>query len=226
MSRVLVIGDTHEPVCHNKYLRFGLDLYDEYECDTVLHIGDVVDWHSISFHAAHPQCPGPEDEYKLALMKIKKWHTAFPKMKVCIGNHDARIVRLAESVDIPSQFIRDYSDVWKTEGWDWQHEFIIDDVYYFHGTGMGGVHPAYNTMSKMLMSVVMGHCHSRSGIKWKANPTKRIFGMDVGCGIDVKAWQFAYGRHVKDRPILSAGVVLDGIPYHEVMPIGKGERYD
>jgi len=75
------------------------------------------------------------------------------------------------------------------------------------------------------MSVVMGHCHSRSGVKWRANPLTRIFSVDVGCGIDVDAYQFAYGRHIKDRPILSASVILDGIPYHEVMPCGKGEKY-
>jgi hypothetical protein len=77
----------------------------------------------------------------------------------------------------------------------------------------------------MLMSVVMGHCHSRAGIKWRVNPLRRIFALDVGCGIDVKAFQFAYGRHCKDRPVLAAGVVIDGNPYLEIMPIGPGEAY-
>ena len=49
--------------------------------------------------------------------------------------------------------------------------------------------------------------------------------MDTGCGIDNAAYQFAYGKHTKQKPVLSAGVVLDGVPYHEVMPIGRGERY-
>jgi hypothetical protein len=77
----------------------------------------------------------------------------------------------------------------------------------------------------MLMSVVMGHNHAASGIYHTANPQKRIFGMDVGCGIDVKAFQFAYGKHSARRPIVSAGLILDGIPYHEIAPIGKGEKY-
>jgi hypothetical protein len=81
-------------------------------------------------------------------------------------------------------------------------------------------------MGKMLMSVVMGHFHSRAGVVWKANPLRRIFGMDVGCGIDIKAFQFVYGKHTQERPILAAGVVIDGIPYHEVMPCGEGEKYD
>ncbi len=225
MSRVLCIGDIHEPVCRKNYLRFCQDLYKEWDCDTVVFLGDIADWHGISFHAHHPECPGPKDEYELAYAKIQKWYKAFPKAKVCIGNHDARIIRLAESVNIPSKFVRDFNEVWDTPGWNWDYFHIIDDVYYFHGTGNGGTYPAPNAAKKMLMSVVMGHCHTAAGIKWIASPQRRIFGLDVGCGIDDKAFAFAYGQHIIKRSIISAAVVLDGVPYHEIMPISKGERY-
>ena len=225
MSNVLVIGDVHEPVSHPGYLQFCKDLYDEWGCDAVVFIGDVADFQAISFHANNPQCPGATDEYILTKQKIQKWYKAFPKATVTIGNHDERVIRLAESVNVPSKFLRDYSEIWKTPGWKWQHDCIIDDVYYFHGTGNGGIHPAYNAAGKMLMSVVMGHLHARSGVQWRANPLRRIFAMDTGCGIDIDAWQFAYGKHIKIRPILSAGLVLDEIPYHEVMSCGRGEKY-
>jgi hypothetical protein len=144
---------------------------------------------------------------------------------VCIGNHDERVIRLAESVNIPSRYLRDYKEVWNTPNWEWGHEFVVDGVYYFHGTGQGGIHPAWNVAGKMLMSAVMGHCHSRAGVKWRANPMQRVFSLDVGCGIDITAFQFAYGKHIKDRPILSAAVILDGVPYHEIMPCGTNEAY-
>ena len=225
MSRILCIGDIHEPVCRKNYLRFCQDLYREWDCDTVVFLGDIADFSAISFHAAHPECPGPNDEYRLAYAKIQKWYKAFPKAKICIGNHDARIIRLAESVSIPAKFLRNFNEVWDTPGWDWDYHHIIDDVYYFHGTGNGGTYPAPNAAKKMLMSVVMGHCHSAAGIKWIASPQRRIFGMDVGCGIDDKAFAFAYGQHIIKRSIISAAVVLDGVPYHEIMPISSGERY-
>ncbi len=225
--RVLCIGDLHNPVSHPGYLTFCQDLYYEWNCDTVVFIGDVADFQAISFHAANPMCPGPDDEFLLTKQEIQKWYKVFSNKntKVCIGNHDERVIRLAESVNIPSKFLRDYKEIWKTPNWEWEHEHIIDDVYYFHGTAMGGVHPAWNAAAKMLMPVVMGHLHSRAGVKWRANPLRRIFSVDVGCGIDVDAYQFAYGRHIKERPILSAAVILDGIPYHEIMPCGKGELY-
>lgn len=225
MSKVLAVGDIHEPVSHPGYLQFCQDLYYEWKCDSVVFLGDIADFQAVSFHTMNPQCPGPADEFILAKQKIQKWYKAFPKAKVCIGNHDERVLRLAESVQIPSKFLRAFSDIWKTPGWGWEFEHIVDGVYYFHGTAFGGIHPAWNASSKMLMPVVMGHIHSAAGVSWRANPLERIFSVDVGCGIDVDAFQFAYGRHYKKRPILSAAVILDGVPFHEVMQCGKGEIY-
>lgn len=224
--RNLVIGDVHEPVAHPGYLRFCQDLRDEHKCDNVLFIGDCVDWHAISFHAHHPDAPGPKDEYELAFSNMQKWYKAFKEAKVCIGNHDERLIRLAETVNIPSRFLRDYKDIWKTPKWEWGTDHVIDDVFYFHGTGTGGLHPAFNSMMKQLMSVVQGHIHSAAGIKWRANRDRRTFGMDTGCGVDDKAVAFAYGHHQQIRSILSAGIVIDGIPQHFIMPCGPGERYN
>lgn len=223
--RVLVIPDIHEPVSHPAALDFCKDLYKEWNCDTVVFIGDVIDHHAISFHANHPECPGAKDEFELAYSKIQKWYKSFPNSTVCIGNHDARVARLAESVNIPSKYLRDYSDVWNTPKWNWVHSHRIDNVYYFHGTGCSGLHPAFNTMRTLSMSTVIGHTHSNGGIKWLVNERDRMFSMDVGCLIDDDAMNFAYGKMFKKKSVLSAGVVIDGIPYHEMLPCAKGEPY-
>lgn len=225
MSRVLCIGDIHEPVAHPGYRAFCLDLAERLNTDKTVIIGDIADHHAISFHAANPMCPGPKDEGDLIEERIRPWYKAFPKAVVTIGNHDARVTRLAESVNITGRYLREYSEVWKTPEWKWVEDVVIDDVYYFHGTGRSGLHPAYNAMKDNLMSAVIGHLHSAAGVKWRANPTRRTFGMDIGCGIDVDAYQFAYGKHMPSRPILSAGVVIDGVPQHFIMPCGKNEKY-
>jgi len=225
MSRVLAIGDQHEPVCHPGYLSFCKDLYAKFDCDAVVMLGDIADFTAISFHKAHPECPGPKDEAELTKLAIAKWHRAFPKATVTIGNHDERVIRIAEDNAIPKMFLRNHAEVWNTPDWIWKYDETIDEVYYFHGTGNGGKYPAANVRDKVLMSTVMGHNHARAGVNWKANPFKRIFGMDAGCGIDVRAYQFAYGKHIKERPILAAGVVIDGMPQHFVMPCGRREKY-
>jgi len=226
MAKVLAIGDLHEPACHPGYMQFCKDIKRKYKCDTIVFIGDIVDHHSISFHAADPRCPGPDDEYELTLQQVKRWYKAFPDAWVTIGNHDARIQRLAETVNISPIWLRNYSDMWQTPRWDWVHDTVIDDVYYFHGTGKGGLHPAFGAARDMMQSVCMGHCHSASGVKWSASRDKRIFGMDTGCGVDISALSMAYGKHFLRKPILSAAVVIDGIPHHEIMPCGPGEKYE
>lgn len=223
--KILVSGDPHEPVAHPGYLPWLKWLFNKYKCTKTVIIGDIIDNHGISFHAANPNCPGPDDEFLLTQQKIRKWYRAFPNAVVTIGNHDERVLRLAESVNINARYIRDYNEVLGLKKWKWVHDVVIDDVYYFHGTGRGGLYPAINATKTELMSVVMGHIHSASGIKWCTQKRKRIFGLDTGCGIDVDAWQFAYGKHIGRRPVLSAAVILDGIPQHFIMPCGIGERW-
>lgn len=190
-------------------------------------IGDIVDWHGISFHARHPSSPGVKDEYGLAYERVQKWVTAFPVAKVCIGNHDERPSRLAASVNIPNSLhgLDDYSKMWGCPGWDWAYDHVIDKVYYFHGTNRSGMYPAANAEKDMHMSTVMGHCHSRANIIYKATPYERFFGMDTGCLIDDRAFAFAYGKYAKLRSFLSAAVVIDGHPYLECLRCGPGEPY-
>lgn len=225
MSRVLAVGDQHEPWAHPMYLSFVRDLRDKYKCDKIVFIGDEIDSHSISFHPKHPEAPGPLEECIATKKALKRWHRVFPKVSICIGNHTERVFRLAESVNIPGLFIKGFSEVWETPGWTWKRDYVIDDVYYFHGTGTSGVHPAFCSMQKLLMSVVQGHCHAAFGVKWRSNPTRRIFACDTGCGVDDRQIAFAYGRTNQIRSMLGAAVILDGIPIPCVMDCSPGEKY-
>ncbi len=225
MSRILGAGDPHGPVDHPGYCTFCQDIYDEYDCDIAVIIGDLTDQQAISFHAVNPDCPGALDEYRLTKKCIRKWYKAFPNAKICIGNHDERVIKKAQSVGIPAKYLKSYSEMWGTPNWVWEYEHYIDDICFMHGIGRGGIHPAWNAMSKKMQSVVMGHCHSRAGVKFRTIHNKRFFAIDTGCGIDVDAFQFAYGKHCGERPVLGCCVIIDGLPYYEVMPCGPGELY-
>ena len=227
LYNVLAIGDLHAYVNHPGYLDFNMDLYEEWNCDTVVFIGDVADQHHLSQWPKDPRVPGPKDEYKLTKAEIAKWYKAFPNAYVCIGNHDERPERMAKNCGFLPELMPTHNKLWDTPNWKWVEDVIIDKVYYVHGTGQGGVHPAWCLMRKMMMSVVMGHIHSRAGVKYAASPAKATFALDTGCDIDVKAFQFVYGKHCKDRPVLASGIILGGKhAYSELMPIGPGEKYD
>lgn len=224
MSKVLAIGDTHFPAVHPGYHSFCEDLAEKHDCNKVVHIGDVVDWHAISRHEKQPEANDALTEFEKAKEHIRRWYRSFPKVVVTEGNHDVRVARQAATVNIPQRFLKGYNELFETD-WVWQPDHQIDGVYYFHGTGVSGKYPAMATMEKMLMSTVMGHVHSAGGINWRANPERRLFGMSVGCGVDDKHVAFRYGEHLKVRSILSAGVVIDGTPMHFIMPCGEGEKY-
>ncbi len=54
MARVGIIGDTHLPFELEGYLEFCQETFDAWEVDTIVHIGDMFDNHSLSFHDSEP----------------------------------------------------------------------------------------------------------------------------------------------------------------------------
>jgi metallophosphoesterase superfamily enzyme len=225
MKTVLCIADLHCPWERPGYFEFICDLYKEWQCNTVVFIGDLADSHAVSFHQKHPDLPGALQEYELTKSHIKKWYKKFPDATITAGNHDKRIIRLARSVNIPELYLKSYNEIWETPKWHWVDNVVIDDVYYYHGTGQGGEYPAPNAMRKLLMSVVMGHNHTASGVKYYTNPNRRIFACDVGAGCDDKQLAFAYCEDNKRRSVISAAIIKNGSAFVVPMAMGKGERY-
>lgn len=205
---VLVIGDTHIPFEVKGYLDFCKRIEKAFNCTRVVHIGDLVDNHAISYHEHDPNEKSPLDEMKEADKRLQKWFKAFPEVLLCRGNHDRMVDRKSKTVGLPTRVFKPFRDIWGLpKGWKDDFEFIIGGVKYVHGTGYSGnmahIQAAYDNR----MSCVIGHLHSVSGIEYLANSKDIIFGMSVGCGIDRKAMAFEYGRDHKRKPILSCGVV-------------------
>lgn len=225
-KRILAIGDLHEPYCRKGYRQFCQDLYRQHKCDSVVFLGDIVDLHSVSFHEQHPEADGPSAEIKMARDAVARWYKLFPDATVCVGNHDRLLIRRAAEGSIPEFVLRSFNEIWKTPRWTWVTSVVIDNVLYVHGDGAGGgIHPAYNTMRKTAQSVVMGHNHTAAGLKFLCNPHTRLFGMDVGCGIDHHRVQFLYQDRNPCKPIISAATIIEGMPQLHLMPCGKGEKY-
>lgn len=217
MARVLVIGDTHCPAMHRNYIKFLKQVQLIWNTDTTVHIGDVVDHHCISFHDKHPDNPGAVAEHHLAKKQINKLYEAWPNMTICVGNHDARVRRLNSKQGIPPMYLKDFNDLYGTSNWKWVESIDIDNVHYYHGEGVGGVHPAFSAARMRMQSTVMGHYHSSCGVWFQAGPTTKVWGMNVGCGVDRNHWSMQYGAAYLKKPIIACGVVIDGTPYVETM---------
>lgn len=219
MSRVLVVGDLHFPAERSSYLEFVKKLKRKYKTDTTVLIGDVIDHNAISFHQKNPDTPSAMEEYGSALRSVEAWKKAFPECFVCIGNHDERVQRVGASVGIPQMYLRDFKEIYNTPKWEWDYSFIIDDVYYTHGTGStSGIVPSLNIAKTSGMSTVSGHVHSVAAISWSKGPNNnKIFGFNVPTGVDESHKLMYYGRNYLKKPVNGAGVVIDGHPYMEIM---------
>jgi hypothetical protein len=219
-------GDLHAPFIHPGYLAFCRDTFDRFKVKRYVGIGDIVDSHALGFYDHDPNGKSAEDEAAAAAVTVAAWYAAFPNAKICIGNHDARHYRVAMKAGLPDRYLLSYAKVWRTPRWDWQLEHAIDGVLYEHGTGSSGKDAAFNRAVGQRCSVVIGHVHSFAGVKYHANPFSRIFGLNVGCGIDIGAYAFEYGKMFPVRPILGCGIVMDGDhAFFVPMPMGHGEKY-
>lgn len=201
MSKVLVIGDIHEPFCLDGYLQHCKNQYKEFKCNKVVFIGDIIDSHYSSFHSTDPDGMSAKDELNLSIKKLRKWHKAFPKATVIIGNHDRIVARKALANGISAKWIKEYKDVLEVPSWNFKTDETIDNVLYVHGEGA----TAFTKAKTLFQSVVAGHTHTKCYIEYMNN----IFGMQVGCGVDKDSYAMAYAKNYAP-PQIACGVVIDG----------------
>jgi len=202
--RILVIGDLHCPFEKQGYFEFCLDTYDKYNCNNVVFIGDLIDSHATSRHETDPNGMSAKTELEQAIADLEKWREAFPVATVIIGNHDRVVMRRAFSSSIPSMWIKSFNEVLGTS-WDWTERAEFDGVQYVHGEGGTARTKAKND----LQSTVQGHIHTQAYVEWMVGNNMKLFGMQVGAGLDRDSYAAAYSKHYKKQAI-GCGVVIGG----------------
>lgn len=220
MSRVLIIGDTHAPAMLDSYPDFLAECYEAWDCDRVVHIGDIADNCALSFHLKKPQQKDPLREFEQAMSQIETLVSYFPKADLMLGNHDVLPYRWCNEVGIPVEMMKDFGSIFNLpSGWKVHQRYgqlEIDGVIYQHGDR--GRSSAILNAKDEFCSVVQGHHHAKAGIEFTANRNHRVFGMQVGCGTDWRHHQQEYGVKYSKKPIIGCGIVIDGVtPIFEPM---------
>jgi metallophosphoesterase superfamily enzyme len=204
-NRVLAIGDLHEPFCLDSYLKFCKETYAKYNCNKVIFIGDIIDNHYSSYHETDADGMGGGQELDLAIKRIKKWYKAFPKAIVTIGNHDRIIMRKAQTSAVPRKWIKEYKEVLETPKWRFVDRYVLDNVQYIHGEAG----TARTKCRADMMSTVQGHLHTQAYTEWYVGANFKIFGMQLGCGIDHDSYAMGYAKRGK-KPAIGCGVIIGG----------------
>ena len=215
-SVVLAIGDIHAPFEHKDYLKFCKKIYNKYKCNKVVFLGDIIDNHVTSFHETDNDGHSGALELELAKKTIAEYHREFPNAMCCIGNHDLIPNRKAFSSGISKQWIKPIGEVLNTPTWNYADHFVIDSIKYTHGTGR----QCKPRSQQDMISVVQAHFHSQSYIEnYVGVDGTRRFAMQVGCGINIEEYAFAYGKNFA-KPHLCVGVIVNGkLPLLEFMDV-------
>ena len=204
-SRVLVVGDLHSPFDLDAYFDHCVEVYERYNCNRVVFIGDVIDNHYSSYHETDANGMGGGQELELAIKRLERYYHRFPDAHVTVGNHDRIIMRKAQSGGVPKEWIKDYQEVLRTPGWKYVTDVEIDGVLYIHGEAGTAKTKARADMR----STVQGHLHTQAYTEYFVGANSRVFGTQVGCGIDAKSYAMAYMK-VGKKPAIGCAVVLGG----------------
>lgn len=212
---VLVISDLQMPFHHEDAFKFLKAVKNKYKPSRVVNIGDITDSYCLGQYVRDPDAPSAREEIESMQAGVRELAKMFPKMDVLTSNHDLRIYRAAMNAGIPKHFIKNYHD-WMgcPKTWVFHDELEIDGVLYTHGdeVGAGGANASLKRATLYGRSCVSGHLHTQANITYFANREVLLFGMQVGCLIDHKAIAFAYAKRNLKKPILSVGIIQDGVP--------------
>jgi len=229
-SRILFITDHHAPYHHPDSIHFMHALKQQFKPTMVIHGGDEVDHHALSFHNSDPNldAAGPElDKARIFMMQLE---ALFPSLRICESNHGSLAYRRAKAHGIPVQYLKTYREVLFPngggEGWSWHGNIRIEmphgrDLQFQHSQAgdllKGAAHENAN--------LFVGHEHSKFGIGYGSNAVEVYYSVYGGCMIDKTAMAFAYGALFPFKPIVGAVTVTAGIPQCIPMQVDRYNRW-
>lgn len=223
---ILVISDMHHPYSHPDTVPFLKAVKKKFKPDTIVCIGDEVDFHDSSFHDSDPDLDSAGIELTKAIKGLQPIYKLFPKVTVIESNHGSMVMRKALVGKIPRKAIKGYREVLDApKGWDWVFDTIVHTplgpIYFCHGkSGAAG-----RLASQYGMSCIQGHFHEKAQITYISTPEKLMFDAHTGCLADDSSLALGYNKVNPKRPIVSLIIVLNGIPQIIPMVLKRGGRW-
>lgn len=223
---ILIISDYHAPYNHPDAADFLAAIKKKYKPTDVVCIGDEVDFHALSFHDSDPDLPSAAAELDLAVLEMQKLYALFPKVHVVESNHGSMVLRKALAHGLPKAVLRSYNEILSApKGWTWSFDHKIQSplglIYFCHGkTGTAG------RLSQLYgCSTVQGHFHEKAQISYTSTPEKLIWDMHTGCLADDHSLALGYNKINPKRPIVSTGIIINGIPQIIPMVLDSNGRW-
>lgn len=227
-KRVLVIPDTHIPYSHIDYIKFLTYLKDKYKPEIVVHLGDELDYHAISFHDSDSSLLCADEELDKSIIELQEGlHKLFPKLYLLESNHGSLVYRKMKHHGLPIRTLRSLNELYETPRWEWHHDIVLltshGMVYMCHGKSS-----TYGKLAKeMGCSAIQGHYHGKFEITWHRTAMGSRFNAFAGCLVDENSMAMAYAKNNLPKPILGALFIDDrGLPRLLKMKLKPDGRWD
>jgi hypothetical protein len=172
-----------------------LGLAHELKPTAIILNGDVIDATRISRHAQIRGMKTPTvTEEADALLAFCNELPAARHRHVTFGNHDIRVDNyLAAAANELADWSGKLSD--RIGGWEWSYSVILNDDVEVRHDWHGGIHAAYNNVSRAGISFVTGHTHH---LECKSYRDRRGVRYGIECGMlnDPLGpqWEWVHGR--------------------------------
>lgn len=206
VNNVLVIWDLHSPHIIDWYLEFCRKQQEKWNCWTVIYIGDIIDFSSISYHEKTPEELNTGWEIAQARLVLDYRYKTFPKAYVMYGNHDMLVYRQAKTAWLLREFIQSPHSIFQAPlTYEFLDEIEICWVIYTHWTKWD----AFTKCVKEWVNLVQWHLHTKAWVQWHNNRQWNLFWMQVATGIDYKKKAFDYARCFASQPVVWCWVVIE-----------------
>ncbi len=214
---MLIVPDTHIPYHDKRAWELMLKVGKAWKPHTIVHIGDLEDFYSVSSHSKDPSrslhLKEEIDEVKKGLDDLDALKA---KRKVLVaGNHFDRLKRYLQDKAPELYTLIDQNQLYDldTRGWEfvpYKESIKIGKVYFTHDTGQSGKYTTARALETFQHSVVIGHHHViQMFVEGDATGRHRV-GVQFGWLGDIK--KVDYMHKVKAKRNWSLGF---GIGYHD-----------
>lgn len=229
-SRILHFCDTHAPYQHKDAISFLAEVQSIFKPTRVVHGGDEVDNHALSFHDSDPNLDAAGAELYKAREVMAALHDLFPNLEVLHSNHGSLVYRRALKAGIPVEYLKTYREILfphgAGQGWNWHESLRLElpngeDILFLHQCP-GDVTSA---AAHERCNLVLAHEHSKFEVTYRASKAALYFGMYGGSLIDFNALAFAYGKTLPKRPIIGCSLIIDSQPVQIPMLLDRHGRW-
>lgn len=225
---VLLISDTHIPYSHPDYLVFLASIKKIYKPDIIIHGGDEVDCHAISFHDSDSSLLNADAELDRAIEELQDgMHMMFPKMYLLESNHGSLIYRKMKSNGLPIRHLKPLPELYGTPKWSWHEDILLlteqGPTYICHGKTS-----AYGKLCKeMMTNAIQFHFHGKAEITYHKSVMGTRYNMYCGCLVDETSMAMAYARNNLPKAVHAVGFINQlGNPYLIRMNLKADGRWD